>query len=82
MIEFRQLNLIENWPPMDQMDVVFLRNVLIYFDVPTKKKIFAQLSAVLRSGGFLFLGGVETTLNLSSNFQQVQFGKATCYQRL
>lgn len=82
MIDFRQLNLIESWPPLEQMDVVFLRNVLIYFDVPTKKKIFERLSAILRPGGFLFLGGVETTLNLSSNFQQVQYGKATCYQRL
>jgi len=76
------MSLTEPWTSIPQMDVVFLRNVLIYFDVPTKKKIFERLSAVLRPGGFLFLGGVETTLNLSSNFQQVQYGKATCYQRL
>ena len=82
MIDFRQLNLVEAWPTMPTMDVVFLRNVLIYFDVPTKKRIFEKLSQVIRPGGYLFLGGVETTLNLTSNFQQVQFGKSACYQRL
>jgi chemotaxis protein methyltransferase CheR len=82
MIEFRQLNLVEAWPTLPTMDLVFLRNVLIYFDVPTKKRIFEKLAQVVRPGGFLFLGSVETTLNLTSSFQQVPFGKSTCYQRV
>ena len=82
MIEFRQLNLVEAWPTLPTMDLVFLRNVLIYFDVPTKRRIFEKLAQVVRPGGFLFLGSVETTLNLTSSFQQVAFGKSTCYQRV
>ena len=81
MVEFRCLNLIEAWPPLADLDVVFLRNVLIYFDVPTKKTIFEKLARAVRPGGFLFLGGVETTLNLSNDFKQVAFGKTTVYQR-
>jgi chemotaxis protein methyltransferase CheR len=82
MVDFRQLNLMNQWPLLPELDVVFLRNVLIYFDVPTKKAIFEKLSRVLRPGGFLFLGGVETTLNLSDDFKQVFFGNTTVYQRI
>jgi chemotaxis protein methyltransferase CheR len=82
MVEFRQLNLVTPWPPFPELDVVFLRNVLIYFDVPTKKAIFDKLSRVMRPGAFLFLGGVETTLNLSNDFKQVLYGSTTVYQRI
>lgn len=82
MVEFRQLNLITAWPPLPELDVAFLRNVLIYFDVPTKKAIFDKLSRAIRPGGYLFLGGVETTLNLSNDFKQVFFGNTTVYQRI
>jgi chemotaxis protein methyltransferase CheR len=81
MITFRKLNLMEAWPSMPQMDVVFMRNVLIYFDVPTKKRILDRLARTIRPGGYLFLGTVESTHNLSSTFQAVQVGNATCYQR-
>jgi chemotaxis protein methyltransferase CheR len=82
MVDFRHLNLIETWPPLPELDVAFLRNVLIYFDVPTKKAIFAKLSKSIRPGGYLFLGGVETTLNLSEDFKQVIFGSTMVYQRI
>jgi chemotaxis protein methyltransferase CheR len=82
MVEFRQLNLVTAWPAFAELDIVFLRNVLIYFDVPTKKAIFDKLSRVMRPGGYLFLGGVETTLNLSNDFKQVLFGSTTVYQRI
>jgi chemotaxis protein methyltransferase CheR len=81
MVDFRPLNLIAAWPALPELDVAFLRNVLIYFDVPTKKAIFEKLSRAIRPGGFLFLGGVETTLNLSSDFKQVLFGNTAVYQR-
>ena len=80
MIEFRLLNLIETWPSLPEMDVIFLRNVLIYFDVPTKRLIVDRVARVMRKGGYLFLGGVESTLNLTDRFTEVQLGKTTCHR--
>ena len=80
MVDFRQLNLGESWSLMPSMDIVFLRNVLIYFEIETKQTILAQVRQVLFPDGYLFLGGGETTINLDAAFQPVQFGKAVCYQ--
>jgi chemotaxis protein methyltransferase CheR len=81
MVEFRQLNLATTFPPTTgTYDVVFCRNVLIYFDVPTKRAILGRLKAVLRPGGFLVLGGAETTLNIDDDFERVQLGRATFYR--
>ena len=79
-IIFKELNLAGDWPFMPQMDIVFLRNVLIYFDADVKKKILGKVRKLLRPGGFLFLGGAETTLNLDDKFERVMFGRATAYQ--
>lgn len=78
-IEFRQLNLSEPlwFPPMD---VIFIRNVLIYFDVPTKKEILGRVRRQLRPDGYMFMGGAETTLNLDDSFERVQF-ETTAYYR-
>jgi len=80
MIDFRELNLAKTWTAMPLMDVVFLRNVLIYFDVETKRKILAQVRGLLRPDGFLLLGGAETTINLDDSFERVVIGKASCYR--
>lgn len=78
--EFRQLNLAHSFEGMPPMDVVFLRNVLIYFDVPTKRRVLEKVSRVLRPGGLLFLGAGETTLHLSLDFERRDVGGAVCYQ--
>lgn len=78
--EFRELNLIEPWGTLPTMDVVFLRNVLIYFDVETKRAILGNVRKVLQPWGYLFLGGAETTINLGDVFERVQFDKAGCYR--
>jgi len=70
MVEFRQLNLMEDWSVGEQ-DVVFIRNVLIYFDVDTKKAILGRIKRSLPNPGFLLLGGAETTLNLDDGFERV-----------
>lgn len=80
MVEFGLLNLVEPWPPLPAFDIVFLRNVLIYFDTETKRSILREIRRVLRPGGHLFLGSAETTLNLDSAFERVQQGPATCYR--
>lgn len=80
MVEFRALNLAEPWPFVPPVDVLFMRNVLIYFDVETKRRILARVREVLRPDGFLFLGSAETTLNLDQSFRRVQAGRATVYQ--
>lgn len=80
MCEFRELNLIEPWGTLPSMDVVFLRNVLIYFNVETKKSILANVRKVMRPWAYLFLGGAETTINLGDVFERVQFDRAGCYR--
>lgn len=80
MVDTRVLNLAEEWPVMQPMDVIFLRNVLIYFDAPTKRQILARVRRVLRPDGYLFLGGAETTLNLDDAFERVQIGRAAAYR--
>lgn len=79
-VEFRQLNLVEPWPAMASMDVVLLRNVLIYFSVATKREVLARLRRVLRPDGFLILGGAETTLGLDEHFERLQTGTGSCYR--
>jgi chemotaxis protein methyltransferase CheR len=80
MCEFRELNLIEPWGTIPPMDVIFLRNVLIYFNVETKRTILANARKVMRPWGYLFLGGAETTINLGDVFERVQFDRAGCYR--
>lgn len=62
MVRFSELNLLERWPHRAPYDVVMMRNVLIYFDVATKKDVLARLPAAMTKGGYLFLGGGETTI--------------------
>jgi chemotaxis protein methyltransferase CheR len=80
MVEFREMNLIRPWPPLPRLDLVFLRNVMIYFDVDTKKSILGRLARVLRPDGYLLLGGAETTLNLDDSFRRVESLKGGFYQ--
>jgi chemotaxis protein methyltransferase CheR len=80
MIRTQTVNLDGAWPSMPSMDVVLLRNVLIYFDVPTKKRILARVREVLRPDGYLFLGGAETTLGLDDEYERVQVGRAPAYR--
>jgi chemotaxis protein methyltransferase CheR len=80
MIRTQVMNLDEPWPAMPPMDVILLRNVLIYFDVPTKKRVLARVREVLRPDGYLFLGGAETTLGLDDSYERVQVGRAPAYR--
>ncbi|MDA8282858.1 MAG: protein-glutamate O-methyltransferase CheR [Actinomycetota bacterium] len=79
-IEFRQLNLVGPWPHLPAMDLVLLRNVLIYFPVATKKQVLAQVRTVLRPDGYLILGNAETTLNLDHHFERVELKGSTAFR--
>jgi chemotaxis protein methyltransferase CheR len=80
MFDCKVMNLIDPWPSMPRYDVIFLRNVLIYFDVPAKQAILARVRQVLAPDGYLFLGGAETTLRVDESYQRVQTGKAVYYR--
>ena len=79
-VDFCEMNLVKNWLPLPPLDLVFLRNVLIYFDLESKKTIFAKIRRLLRPGGYLLLGGAETTFGVDDAFERVVFEKTTCYR--
>jgi chemotaxis protein methyltransferase CheR len=79
LVRFKSLNLAEPFD-LPQMDVVFLRNVLIYFDPATKSQVLRRVRRVLRPDGFLFLGGAETTLGLDDGFERVAVGSTIAYR--
>jgi chemotaxis protein methyltransferase CheR len=80
VVETRLINLAGDWPALPAMDVVLLRNVMIYFDNATKRRILAGVRSLLRPGGYLFLGGAETTLNLDPHYERVTYAGATAYR--
>jgi chemotaxis protein methyltransferase CheR len=76
---FRQ-NLADEWASVPPVDILLLRNVLIYFDVETRRKVLRRVRRLLRPGGYLVLGSAETTLNLDHEFVRVRSGRAVFYQ--
>ncbi len=81
LVEFRRINLAADWPPLPMMDVVFVRNVMVYFDSATKRKILGRVRRRLRPGGYLFLGGAETTLNLDNSFKRLRHAGFSYYTK-
>jgi chemotaxis protein methyltransferase CheR len=79
MVEFRALNLSGIWPTLPPMDVILMRNVLVYFDLPTKQEILKKVRTVLRPDGYLFLGGTETTLMIDDAFDRVSTSAGSYY---
>jgi chemotaxis protein methyltransferase CheR len=80
-IEFLEVNLVESWPlSLPKMDIIFLRNVLIYFAPETKTAILNKAHRLLKSDGYLFLGAAETTMNLDTKLSRSMIGKATVYR--
>ncbi|WP_342166011.1 protein-glutamate O-methyltransferase CheR [Methylobacterium sp. SD21] len=65
MVEFRQFNLLHGYEGLGTFDVIFCRNVLIYFDAPTKSEILARFGNSLVPGGALLLGAAETVIGLT-----------------
>lgn len=80
MVEFREVNLLGAFPTLPPVDIVFIRNVLIYFSTETKRQILGRIRSMMRTDGYLFLGAAETTLNVDESFQRVQKDDSGCYR--
>jgi len=71
MVKFRELNLLEDLASLGQFDVIFCRNVLIYFDQETKRKVLDRIAKLLPADGALYLGGAETVLGVCDRFKPI-----------
>lgn len=69
MVSYRTFNLLDDPRSLGRFDVVFLRNVLIYFDQPTKTKVLERVAKLMPADGYLYLGGAETVLGITDKFQ-------------
>lgn len=69
MVTFREFNLLESPAQLGTFDLIFCRNVLIYFDLATKVTVFGRLESVLAKDGFLVLGGAETVVGITDRFK-------------
>ena len=70
MVSFEPLNLLDpNWPMKNAFDVVFCRNVMIYFDKPTQARILQRMAPLVKIGGLLFAGHSENFTYVSRDFQ-------------
>jgi chemotaxis protein methyltransferase CheR len=81
-MNFRQLNLLEDWSGLGAFHVVFCRNVLIYQSVENKKKVIARLYNSILPGGYLILGAAETLIGLADTFEIRRLGRAVFYQKV
>ena len=69
MVQHRQLNLLQDFSHLGKFDLIFCRNVLIYFDQDTKINIFGRLAKLMEQDGFLVLGAAETVVGLTDAFK-------------
>lgn len=80
MVQWRQLNLLKPLPAIGKFDIVFLRNVLIYFDPPTRKQIAQRVADTLQPHGWLVAGGSENLSDIGPNFVPETHCRAVCYR--
>lgn len=71
VVSFKCLNLLEPWPMGGPFDVIFCRNVVIYFDRDTQRQLFNQFADILSPGGYLFIGHSENLHQVSNRFQSL-----------
>ncbi len=68
MAQFREYNLLSDLRPLGKFDIVFCRNVLIYFDQATKTRVLDAIAGLMPPDGLLYLGGAETVLGITARF--------------
>ena len=79
-VSFRRLNLAAPFPAMGPFDIVFIRNVLIYFDVQTKRSVLQRVASTMRPDGWLFLGSAETTIGIDDRYERIVSGRTSAYR--
>jgi chemotaxis protein methyltransferase CheR len=80
-VEFRELNLAHAWPDLPPMDVVLMRNVLLYFEPELRRRVLRQLARLLSPDGVLVLGAGETTLTMDDSFEALPLARTVVYRR-
>jgi chemotaxis protein methyltransferase CheR len=80
VVTFSQHNLLSPPPPGGPFDVIFLRNVLIYFDLETKREVLRRVRSAIRPKAFLLLGAAETTWGLDDAWERVPVERGSTYQ--
>ncbi len=81
MVSFRHLNLLSSYSLLGRFDIVFCRNVLIYFSPEIKRRIITQIHGVLNPKGYLFLGASESLSGLSQDFDMIRCNPGIIYQK-
>lgn len=81
MVNFKQLNLLDSVSSLGKFDMVFCRNVLIYFAPEVKSTILQKIASVLNKDGILFLGASESMAGLSDDFDMVRCNPGLYYTR-
>ncbi|GAA2726582.1 CheR family methyltransferase [Cellulomonas aerilata] len=79
-VTFSKNNLLHAPPAGGPFDIVFLRNVLIYFDLATKRDVLRRAQSVVRPGGYLFLGAAETTIGIDDGWERIPVGRSSVYR--
>ena len=79
LLLIRQLNLFDNWPIKPGVNVIFCRNVLIYFGADAQKELLHRFANILAVGGFLFLGHSESLASATNRFKRVS---TTVYEKI
>lgn len=82
MISFQEINIAKALPNLPMMDLLFMRNVLIYFERHNKQEIILRVMKNLDSNGYMFLGGSEAILGLNVPLVRTQVGKSDCYRHI
>ncbi|MEE8271365.1 MAG: protein-glutamate O-methyltransferase [Alphaproteobacteria bacterium] len=79
MVEYQEFNLLNDPAPLGRFDVIFCRNVLIYFDQDTKGEVLGRIAKQISGDGILYLGGAETVLGITDKFRRIE-GQRGIYQ--
>ena len=81
LMEFKMFNIQESFTNIGGFDVIFCRNILIYFTNEAKKKILSQFYQILAPGGYMLLGSAENIYNINDEFRTERYGQTTLYRK-